>query len=252
MASVTQPVSRRERLRLATIDEIKQTARDQLDEHGAAGVSLRAVARAMGLTPSALYRYFTSRDELIAALAADGFASLADTLEEAFDLAPRDNHARRWLEVTRAYRRWSHEHVTEYMLIFGTLGLDYTPPASQPCDGTERSVAVLFRCMAEAIDVGLIDPSRFAAELTPALRAELEEWRADTRNTIPPEGLAACLIVWTQLHGFLSLELFGHLPPVIRDVGALFDQQMLDVLLRCGYQGPVDFVPGRQEHGRPE
>ncbi|WP_131765261.1 TetR/AcrR family transcriptional regulator [Candidatus Protofrankia californiensis] len=247
MAHVTQPASRRERLRLATIDEIKQIARGQLDEHGAAGVSLRAVARAMGLTPSALYRYFTSRDELIAALIADGLDSLADALEDAFKLASTDDHARRWLDVTRTYRRWSHEHVTEYILIFGTLGLDYTPPADQPCDGcdgTERSVTVLFRCMADAIDAGLIDLSRFVRELTPALRAQLEAWRADTHNAIPPAGLAACLIVWTQLHGFLSLELFGHLPSAISDASTLFDQQMLDVLLRCGYQGPVDFTTG--------
>ncbi|WP_131745232.1 TetR/AcrR family transcriptional regulator [Frankia sp. Cppng1_Ct_nod] len=246
MAGVTTPASRRERLRLATIDEIKQTARDQLNEHGAAGVSLRAVARTMGLTPSALYRYFASRDELIAALIADGFGSLADALEDAFALAPSDDHSRRWLSVTRTYRQWSHEHVTEYMLLFGTLVPDCTPPCDEPCPNTDRAVAVLFRCMTEAITAGLLDPSHFAVELTPALRDKVEAWREKTNNPISPEGLAACLIVWTQLHGFLSLELFGHLPPVMGDASALFDQQMLDVLVRCGYQGPVDFMTGQE------
>ncbi|WP_322778333.1 TetR/AcrR family transcriptional regulator [Frankia sp. Cas4] len=224
------------------MDEIKQTARDQLNAHGAAGVSLRAVARTMGLTPSALYRYFDSRDELIAALIADGFRSLADTLEDAFALAPSDDHAKRWLNVTRSYRQWSHEHVTEYMLIFGTLVPDYTPPDTKPCSDMDRAVQVLFRCMAESIGAGLLDPSHFAAELTPTLHAKVGAWREEMGNPIPPEGLAGCLIVWTQLHGFLSLELLGHLPPVMGDASALFDQQMLDVLLRCGYRGPVDFM----------
>ncbi len=196
----------------------------------------------MGLTPSALYRYFDSRDELIAALIADGFRSLADTLEDAFALAPSDDHAKRWLNVTRSYRQWSHEHVTEYMLIFGTLVPDYTPPDTKLCSDMDRAVQVLFRCMAESIGAGLLDPSHFAAELTPTLHAKVGAWREEMGNPIPPEGLAGCLIVWTQLHGFLSLELLGHLPPVMGDASALFDQQMLDVLLRCGYRGPVDFM----------
>jgi AcrR family transcriptional regulator len=234
--SVDTPVPRRERLRRATIDEIKQTARAQLAEQGPAAVSLRGVARAMGLTPSALYRYFDGRDDLIVELVADAFASLADTLEDAFAGAPAEGYAERWLAVARAYRRWALEHATEYTLIFGPRVSDADTKTGRVVDELHRSVGVLFRCMAEAMAAGAIDPSGFAAELSPALRDKLCHWGEDEAVTIPPEGLAGCLIVWTQLHGFLQLELFGHLPPALGDAGDLFDQQMLNLLVRVGYR----------------
>ena len=248
MTGVNKPVPRRERLRLATIDEIKQVAREQLGEHGPAGVSLRAAARAMGMTPSALYRYFDSRDALIEELAADAFRSLADALEAGFDGAPPGDHAERWLGVTRAYRRWALEHVVEYNLIF-------VSPASHPADmkcsaageHMHRSIAVLFRCMAEGIAAGVIDPSGYARQLGPELRAKLDAWREASGVPFSVEGLAGCLACWTQLHGFLTLELFGHLPPPLGEVSDLFDQQMLDLLVRVGYRAPVTFPPAPAE-----
>jgi AcrR family transcriptional regulator len=242
--SVDTPVPRRERLRQATIDEIKQTARSQLAEQGLAAVSLRGVARAMGLTPSALYRYFDGRDELIVELVADAFASLADTLAAAFAGAPAEDHAERWLAVARAYRHWAVEHATEYTLIFGPRTSEADTKTGRVVVELHRSVGVLFRCMAEAIAAGAIDPSGFAAELSPTLRDKLCRWGKDEGVTIPPEGLAGCLVAWTQLHGFLQLELFGQLPPALGDADDLFDQQMLNVLLRVGYRPPPG-IPGR-------
>jgi AcrR family transcriptional regulator len=232
-------VSRRERVRLATIDEIKQVAREQLASHGPAGVSLRAVARAMGMTPSALYRYVDSREDLILALAADAFRSLADALETGYDAAPDDDHLARWRSVTRAYRRWAQEHSVEYGLIF-TSPLDHAQMKESEA-GTEmhRSIAVLFRCMTEAIADGIIDPTKYAQQLTPALRAQFEGWREHSDVTFPTEGLVGCLTTWIHLHGFLTLELFGHLPPFFVDADDAFDQQMYDVLLQLGYQVPA-------------
>ncbi|WP_242423860.1 TetR/AcrR family transcriptional regulator, partial [Frankia sp. EI5c] len=99
---MTSPVPRRERLRQATIEEIKAAAHQQLTEHGAAGLSLRAVARAMGMTPSAIYRYFDSRAALIHVLAQDAYSSLADALEAAFRAGPPEDQMVRWLLVARA------------------------------------------------------------------------------------------------------------------------------------------------------
>jgi len=236
---------RRERVRAATIAEIKQAARDQVAHGGVAAVSLRGVARAMGMTPSALYRYFDSHDVLIGELVADAFGSLADTLEAAFDAGVDEaDQARRWLLLARAYRRWAHANEAEYALLFGprSLELDKTGRCTEEM---HRATGVLFRCMIDQIGRGAVDPSHLEGQLRPALRSGLADWGVEEQAAISPAGLAGCLIVWTQLHGFLSLELFGHLPPTLGALGVfddLFDQQMLDVIVRIGYRHPIDIA----------
>ncbi|WP_106410163.1 MULTISPECIES: TetR/AcrR family transcriptional regulator [Pseudofrankia] len=233
---------RRERLRAATIAEIKQAARDQVAQGGVAAVSLRGVARAMGMTPSALYRYFDSHDVLIGELCADAFGSLADTLEAAFEAGVGEpDQARRWLLLARAYRDWAHANKPEYALLFGpsTLELDKSGRCG---DEMHRGTAVLFRCMSEQMASGAVDPSHLDEQLEPELRSRLIDWGVEESAPISPAGLAGCLIVWTQLHGFLSLELFGHLPPALGHFDDLFDQQMLDVIIRIGYRHPVSMA----------
>jgi AcrR family transcriptional regulator len=242
MRAVKPQAPRRERLRAATIAEIKQAAREQVAAGGVSAISLRGVARAMGMTPSALYRYFDSHDVLVDELVADAFASLAEALEAAYAAAADDPQpARRWLRLARSYRRWAREHQTEYTLLFGPrLAFD---TSSRCAEEMLRAVGVLFRCMINEIAAGNIDPSHLDSTLTPALREKLLIW-GDEKVSAPlsAASLAGCMTVWVQLHGFLSLELFGQLPDALRDFDDLFDRQMLDVLVRIGYRWPIDWV----------
>jgi AcrR family transcriptional regulator len=114
------PPTRRERLRAATTSEIKQIARQQMAQKGAAALSLRAIAREMGMTSPALYRYFASRDDLVTALIVDAYNSLADALEAARHGCPPTDHKQRLLEMGLAYRNWAISHAQDYTLIFGT------------------------------------------------------------------------------------------------------------------------------------
>src|SRR5258708_39623608 len=79
--------SGRDRVRAATTQEIKQTARRLLVSQGSEAVSLRAIARDMGMTAPALYRYFDSHEELIKHVVADIFTELAVELREKIDEA---------------------------------------------------------------------------------------------------------------------------------------------------------------------
>jgi AcrR family transcriptional regulator len=234
---------RRERLRAATIAEIKEAARGQVAAGGVGAISLRGVARMMGMTPSALYRYFDSHDVLVDELVADAFGSLADTLEQAYAAAAGDPEpARGWLRLARAYRGWAREHRTEYTLLFGPRHA-FNP--SPRCGGEmRRSTAVLFRCMTDQIAAGNVDPSHLDATLTPGLRAQLLAWGGEKGGgAMSAAGFAACMIVWTQLQGFLALELFGQFPETFGgDYDDLFDQQMLDVIVRIGYRLPIDWA----------
>jgi AcrR family transcriptional regulator len=243
MAGMSSLAPRRERLRAATIAEIKQAARDQVAAGGVGAVSLRGVAKVIGMAPSALYRYFDSHDVLVTELCADAFASLADALEAAYSVGDGTDHARSWLLLARGYRRWAHEHKTEYALLFGSRAtLDLDDKAGRCGEEMRRGVGVLFRCMITQVAAGVIDPSHLDATLNPSLRERLTAWGAEEGAPISAAALAGCMIVWTQLHGFLTLELFGHLPEILGDTADIYDQQMLDVIIRIGYRNPIDFA----------
>lgn len=232
--------TRRERMRSATIAEIKELAWKQLAEVGAPALSLRAIATEMGMTSSALYRYFGSRNELLDELVVDGFSSLADALEVAeAELTSggaggdgADVSVDTWLYLSSAHRRWALEHPVEYSLVFGTPVPGFEATVSH--EQMKRGVNVLFRCMLDGLARGDLDPRAMEATITPALLKQLEHWRSEIGFDIPAAALAGCLFAWTQLHGAVSLELFGCLPPHFLPADELFDQQMRQVMVVLG------------------
>jgi AcrR family transcriptional regulator len=228
--------SRRERTRAATVAEIKQLAWHQLAEVGAAALSLRRIATDMGMTSSALYRYFASRDDLLNELVVDGFSSLADALEAAEAELEDGPETNRWLHLASAHRRWALEHPTEYALIYGTPVPGLESDTDERHVHMKRGVNVLFRCMVHALSSGEIDTSALDTTITPALRRRLEGWRNEIGFDLPPTALAGCLFAWTQLHGAVSLELSGHLAPEFQPADELFEQQMRQVLVVLGFK----------------
>jgi AcrR family transcriptional regulator len=210
--------------------EIKDLAWKQLAEVGAPALSLRAIANDMGVTSSALYRYFASRDDLLRALVVDGFSSLADALEAAeAELDGDVGSNESWLHLASAQRRWALDHPTEYALVFGTPvpGLD---TGSDECHlQMKRGVNVLFRCMMSGLGRGEFNATSMQATITPALRKRLARWKKELQLQLPEDALAGCLFAWTHLHGAVALELFGHLPSQLLPADELFTQQMVQV-----------------------
>jgi AcrR family transcriptional regulator len=229
------PPSRRDRVRGATVAEIKSLAWAQIAENGAAALSLRAIAREMGMTSSALYRYFAGKEQLLTALARDGFSSLADHLEAAEAEAAEAGVAR-FFHLVRAYRRWALDHPTEYALTFGTPVPGLEEDAPEVKDEMLRGVAVLLRVMIEGLQSGLISPPCLTGPDVPALRAKLNEWGCGVDESLSPEAAGACMFAWTQLHGAISLEVFGHMPPELLPADELFEYQMHEVLRTIGCQ----------------
>ena len=117
---MAQTLNRRQRRRRETIEEIKDIARQQMAEEGASNLSLGAIARAMGMTTPALYRYFESRDALVAALVVDAYDSMGEAMEQSMGVLPQDDYAGRFLALMHAYRGWALEHPAEYALMYGT------------------------------------------------------------------------------------------------------------------------------------
>lgn len=134
--------TRRERLRTATIIEIKEIARRHMAEKGAAALSLRAIAREMGMSSPALYRYFASRNDLVTALIVDAYNGFADALQAARDGRAQDDHAGQLSAVAYAYRDWALAAPQEYALIFGTPIPAYEAPPDMPSPAAARSMSV--------------------------------------------------------------------------------------------------------------
>ncbi|WP_205856340.1 TetR/AcrR family transcriptional regulator, partial [Phytoactinopolyspora endophytica] len=110
----------RERVRRELIREIKDVARQHLADHGADGLSVRAVTRELGMASSAVYRYFPSRDALLTALITDAYEGIGRAANVAEAAVARDDFLGRWLAVFRAVREWAHQHPHEYALIYGS------------------------------------------------------------------------------------------------------------------------------------
>jgi len=127
--SASSPATRRDRQRQATVAEIKVLARAQLAGGGAGAVNLRAIAREMGTTSSALFRYFPSYNDLISALLADAYHAHADALAAAVDACAPGDHAGRWAALCHAYRDWSLSSPAEFALTHGTP----VPATRHPC-----------------------------------------------------------------------------------------------------------------------
>jgi AcrR family transcriptional regulator len=231
------PPSRRDRVRGATVAEIKARAWAQIAAVGAPALSLRAVAREMGMTSSALYRYFSSKEQLLTALAQDGFSSLADHLEAA-EAEVEGMGVGRFFHLVRAYRRWALDHPTEYALTFGTPVPGLEEDAPEVKDEMLRGVAVLLRVMIDGLSTGVIEPPGLVGSDVPALREKLAAWGCGVDEALSPEAVGACMFAWTQLHGAISLEVFGHMPPELLPADELFEYQMQEVLRTIGCRLP--------------
>ena len=212
----------RERVRAEITREITDIARTQLAAHGAAALSLRAVARDLGMVSSAVYRYFSSRDELLTALIIDGYDALGSAVEQADAACPRDDYAARWRSATRAARDWAVAHPHEYALLYGSPVPGYQAPEDTVTPAA-RSAAVVGRLVSEAHAAGVLDPGPPRVPAPAVLTADLQRLRDAVMPGVPDDVAATALTSWAGVFGVISFELFGQFNNVITDLPAYFD-----------------------------
>jgi AcrR family transcriptional regulator len=214
----------RARVRAEMIDEIKASARRHLATDGA-NLSLRAVARDMGMVSSALYRYFASRDDLLTALIIDAYNAVGDAAESGdAAVADRADLLGRFLGCCHAVRRWALAHPAEYALIYGSPVPGYAAPRDTVV-AAARTPAVLLAVLADGFASGAVaDPG--PADLAEPVRADLARAVPEIAPGLPEAVLARGTIGWIHLFGVLSFELFGQFNNVIEAREAYFDYQM--------------------------
>ncbi|MEV8592330.1 TetR/AcrR family transcriptional regulator [Streptomyces sp. NPDC052012] len=203
----------RARARIEVTAAIKEEARRQLAAEGAAKLSLRAVARELGMASSAIYRYFPSRDDLLTALITDAYDSLGEAAEAARAATDADAPpSRRWIAICEAVRTWALTHPHEYALIYGTPVPGYIAPRTTVPAASRVALALIAILREAHRESRLTEPA-----LPPELRPEAERMAADFAPDLPPETAAAMVAAWAQLFGLVGFELFGQFNRVVED-----------------------------------
>ncbi|NEK58281.1 TetR/AcrR family transcriptional regulator [Geodermatophilus sabuli] len=225
------PTTARERVRAELTAEITDAARRQLAEVGAAALSLRAVARELGMASSALYRYFPSRDDLLTRLIIDGYDALGAAAEAADDASapPRQ----RWLAVCRAVRSWASRHPHEYALLYGSPVPGYAAPRDT-VPAAARVGVLLGRILGDAARHGALpeaaggsrDPSLISDDTVAVLGGEHPALDDDVR--------LRALLAWSAIYGTVSFELFGHFVGSVLDGDRYFDRAMSELAALIG------------------
>jgi len=229
--SVT-PLSRRDRARADTVREIKETARRVLVDQGVDGLALRAVAREMGMTAPALYRYFASREDLVENVVADLYDELTDVLESVRDATDPAVPGVQLLQVARAFRRWATTHHPEFGLLFGSAGErvlkaeDVHGPGERPPQIASRRFGAVFAELVARVYLERGFPVPADDELEPALQVQLREWCTKLPVALPLGVMSVFLSCWIRLYGMVCMEVFGHLRFALDDAEPMFEAEL--------------------------
>jgi len=219
-----QPTTARARARVEMTNDIKAAARRQLAEVGSDGLSLRAVARELGVVSSAVYRYFASRDELLTALIIDAYDAVGDVAEAAAAASAGRRVEVRWATVARAVRGWSLAHPHDYALIYGSPVPGYRAPTDTVSPALRVTLAAM-GVLDEGVRKGEVDTTPRSSVARP-VHADFTIIRAGLGFELSDEIVARGLAAWTGLLGHISYELFGHLHNGITDFDAFFEHQL--------------------------
>jgi AcrR family transcriptional regulator len=204
--------------------KIVELGRRHLVDHGAAGLSLRAIARDLGMVSSAVYRYVSSRDELLTLLLVDAYTELAETVDQA-----RDSVAELWsddvIAIARAARRWALAHPARWALLYGSPVPGYHAPAERTLEVGTRVVGAFFDAVAAGITTGDIRLTNDAA--AEPMSSDFERIRQEFGFPGDDPVVAKCFLLFAGVLGAISMEVFGQYgADTLTDPEAVFDAQV--------------------------
>ncbi|WP_344202366.1 TetR/AcrR family transcriptional regulator [Aeromicrobium alkaliterrae] len=224
----------RQRARRQTMDDIVRLGREQLATVTAAELSLRAVARELGIVSSAIYRYVKDRDELLTLLIVDAYDEVGAAVEDAVAAASRRSPRARALVACQAFRAWSLREPSRFALLFGTPVPGYAAPADRTVEPGTRVPAVLMALLEEAHQTGSVTPP--AGPVPRSVRRDMDAIAQEYGLTAPAASLARGLGLWSALVGAVSFEIFDQYgPDTFTDPGAFFDLHLEALITSVGF-----------------
>lgn len=245
---MVETLSRRDRVRAETTAEIKQTARQILIAQGPEAVTLRAIAREMGMTAPALYRYFGSHEDLIRHVVGDIFSEIGAGIEAAIKAAGTGTAAtgtaatgmtEKMIAACREFRHWGLGHQAEFGLLFGTP----LPTLGAPGDDVVAQCAAKFSGVFFSLFYELWCQHPFPIpgddEIDPGLRAQLASYQDALGVDLPLGAGLTFLRCWVRLYGMVSLEVFGHLRFALEDASPMFEITLTELAGLVNLEYPI-------------
>jgi len=230
-AGAAAPASRRTRLREALTADIKRCAARQLAEGGPAAVSLRGIAREVGVSPAALYGYFDSLDDLFTALVTDGYDALADAVGAAANAQPDDPPGERMLAAIRAFREWARADPPTFRLLYFNAVPGYQPAPDSPTMAASLRVFVpMLAILVDGWSSGALPPP------PPGPAVDTSEFQRYFGLAITSDQLRLATECWAEFHGMVALEICGCITADWVDPDALFEANIQSMSRRFGWK----------------
>lgn len=227
----SSPTLSRTQSHAATTERIVRAARELLVREGS--VTLRAVARELGMTAPALYRYAASHEELVRMVAIAIDADVAERITRASDLVPADDPAARLIAASVAFRRWALENRLEFSLVFTNVDVDCLTELNASASTGMRFSELLFALWAERQF-----PIPRLEDLDPPLAEILRDPQVPADLTGVPDEMRGLIWVlqraWSRLYGTVTLEVFRHIDPRIVEHAYLFRAMIEDQAVPLG------------------
>jgi len=233
MSENSQPLRPRDRIRNETIEHIKALAHQQMAQDGAVNISLRAIARQMGMTSPAIFHYFPSYDALITALIVDAYNASVDAMEAAIENIPDTAHRERLYTLDHAYRNWALANPPDYLLINGTPIPGYHAPEEETKPASNRTFYLFMQVMASAYHAGKLSLPQDYPDPLPAYRTLQRNWAQDLNIEVSVPVIHVALVGWGLLRGLIEMELFGGAPEVMNET---FELEVNAYLQRIGLE----------------
>ena len=229
-------------------EAIKETAWRLIAEFGAPALSLRAIARELNITAPAIYNYFPDRDALVTALTIDAFTSFGDVQLKARDSFPETHFLERFHAIGIAYRSWALSYPQRYHLIFGTPIPGYEQQQMEIIPSATRSISALVSVIEDLRVAGKLKTENFPKLQLSALALKktadcplptvfAQHSPLSTQHSETANCLAVALIVWSRVHGLVSLEIGGRLPPFGLTGEVLYNYEMQSIAKQCIKEG---------------
>lgn len=228
--------TRRELRREETEAEIKTVARQQMAEVGAAALSLRSIAREMGLTAPALYRYFPNRDALVTALIVEAYQALAAAMQAADAAQARDDFHGRFQALALAFREWAVQHPQDFALIYGTPIPGYEAPREQTVAPASQVLQAIGSVLIEAWQAGRLNLPQAYQEIPPAMHTAVTEIIQSLPTAVPAAGIVLTMTIWARLYGVVWGELYEHFIPGLAESGVLYQMEVAAICAELGFQ----------------
>ncbi len=224
-------------------------AKKRLEETSSLALSLRSVADVLGMAPSAIYRYFPSREALITALCIDSYNELADYLEESLQVTEADTNtiksapnliAAQWKTLCRSYRSWGMEHPGEFALLFGPSQLDEVTDIDATVTAARRFGDLGLQLFIKGLETGVIvppqDTTKYFATLKPTFANSILSVTQKEPTDFP---IGLLLSGWVNIHGVICLEIFGFLATMITDTKTFFEDHLDRTMLWMGFKQEI-------------